>query len=96
MLLLTERQMSDYKGAALLLPAPPSAHELLAERGITPRVPSTRSRKIVLPCHKALYPQRHPIENAFGLQCSHYPFLAVIQSPDHNPDQKLFPHLTPM
>ncbi len=79
-LLLTEGQMSDHKGAALLLPKLPSARELLgdrgydsnrfraalAERGIAPCIPSTKSRKIALPYDKMLYRQRHRIENAFG------------------------------
>ena len=79
-LLLTEGQMSDHKGARLLLPALPPARELLGdrgydsnrfraaltERGITPCIPSTRSRKVVLPYDKDLYRQRHRIENAFG------------------------------
>ena len=80
MLLLTEGQMSDHKGAALLLPALPPASELLGdrgydsnrfrtaltERGIAPCIPSTRSRKVALPYDKLLYRQRHRIENAFG------------------------------
>jgi len=32
-MLLSEGQMSDYKGAALMLPALPKANELLADRG---------------------------------------------------------------
>ena len=72
--------MSDHRGAALLLPALPPACELLAdrgydsnrfrdaliERGITPCLPSTRSRNAALPYDKALYQQRHKIENMFG------------------------------
>ena len=79
-MLLTEGQMSDHKGAALMLPALPPARELigdrgydsgwfraaLAARGIEPCIPSTRSRKAPLPYDKALYRQRHRIENAFG------------------------------
>lgn len=79
-LLLTEGQMSDHKGAALLLPALPPARDLLGDRGydsnhfraaltdrgIAPCIPSTRSRKAALPYDKALYRQRHRIENAFG------------------------------
>ena len=38
----------------------------LAARGIEPCIPSTRSRKPPLPYDKALYRQRHRIENAFG------------------------------
>ena len=72
--------MSDHKGAALMLPALPPARELigdrgydsgwfraaLAARGIEPCIPSTRSRKAPLPYDKALYRQRHRIENTFG------------------------------
>jgi len=72
--------MSDHRGAAMMLPALPPARELLAdrgydsnrfraalaERGITPCIPSTRSRKIELPYDKGLYRQRHRIENMFG------------------------------
>jgi transposase len=79
-LLLTEGQMSDHKGAALLLPVLPAARELLGDRGydsnrfraalcqrgITPCIRSTRSRKVALPYDKVLYRQRHRIENAFG------------------------------
>lgn len=38
----------------------------LAERGIAPCIPSTKSRKAELPYDKVLYRQRHCIENAFG------------------------------
>ena len=79
-MLLTEGQVSDHKGAALLLPALPQARELLgdrgydsnwfraalADRGITPCIPSTRSRKRAVPHDTVLYRQRHRIENAFG------------------------------
>ena len=79
-LLLTEGQMNDHKGAALLLPALPPARELLgdhgydsnrfraalAERGIEPCTPSTKSRRVALPYDKVLYRQRHRIENALG------------------------------
>jgi len=33
LLLLTEGQMSDHRGAAMMLPALPAARELLADRG---------------------------------------------------------------
>jgi transposase len=79
-MLLTEGQMSDHKGAALMLPALPPARELigdrgydsgwfrtaLAARGIAQCIPSTRSRRTPLPYDRALYRQRHRIENAFG------------------------------
>ena len=72
--------MSDHRGAALVLPALPSARELIAdrgydsnrfraallERGIAPCIPSTRSRKAPLPYDKALYRQRHRVENMIG------------------------------
>ena len=72
--------MSDHKGAALLLSSLPRAKELLGDkgcdgnrfrtalikRGIQPCIPSSRSRKVPIPCDKALYRQRHRIENTFG------------------------------
>ena len=36
----------------------------LIERGIASCIPSTRSRKVALPYDKAMYRQRHRIENA--------------------------------
>jgi putative transposase len=70
--------MSDHKGARILLPMLPPAKELLAdrgydsnrfraeliERGTEPCIPSTKSGKLQLPYDKALYRQRHRIENA--------------------------------
>ncbi|WP_295530910.1 IS5 family transposase [Novosphingobium sp. Chol11] len=80
MMLLTEGQMSDHKGAFLLLSALPNAKELLAdkgydsdwfraalvERGITPCIPPRSNRKVQYHYDKALYRQRHKIENVFG------------------------------
>ena len=79
-MLLSEGQMSDHKGARLLLPRLPLAQALLADRGYdsnrlrteltkrgtTPCIPPIRNRKIELPYDKLLYRQRHRIENAFG------------------------------
>ena len=79
-LLLSEGQMSDHRGAALMLPRMPRAKELLVdkgydsnrfrealvERGIQPCIPSSKSRKVPLPYDKALYRERHRIENMFG------------------------------
>ena len=79
-LLLSEGQMSDHRGAALMLASLPRAKELLGdkgydsnrfrdtltERGIIPCIPSSKSRKVPLPYDKALYRQRHRIENMFG------------------------------
>lgn len=79
-LLLSEGQMSDHKGARLVLEALPSAATLIADRGydsnwfraalsdkgIEPCIPSTRSRKSPLHYDVALYKQRHKIENMFG------------------------------
>ena len=72
--------MSDYKGAALLLDALPHATALLGDRGydanwfrqalidrdIAPCIPSKTNRKIQIPHDRALYRQRHKIENMFG------------------------------
>ena len=69
--------MNDHRGAALILPALPSAKELIGDRGynsnrfrtalikrgITPCVPPTRNRKVDIPYDKTLYRQRHHIEN---------------------------------
>ncbi len=78
-MLLTEGQMSDHKGARMMLNARPPAsaliadrgydsdwfREALAERGTEPCIPPTRSRKTPLEYHKGLYRQRHKIENLF-------------------------------
>jgi transposase len=40
--------------------------EALAKRGCESCIPSTKSRKIPLPYDKALYKQRHKIENMFA------------------------------
>jgi transposase len=72
--------MSDHKGARLLLNALPAASSLLGDkgydsnwfrkaltdRGITPCIPSNRTRKLPLPYDRILYRQRHRIENMFG------------------------------
>jgi transposase len=79
-MLLSEGQMSDYKGAALMIDAFPKAKALLGdkgydadwfrqaltERGITPCIPSKTNRKIKIDYDKSLYRQRHKIENMFG------------------------------
>ncbi len=72
--------MSDHTGAGLLLDALPPASSLIAdrgydsngfrealtERGIEPCIPSSRSRKVPIPHDRALYRQRHKIENMFA------------------------------
>ncbi|MDE1987757.1 MAG: IS5 family transposase [Alphaproteobacteria bacterium] len=79
-MLLSEGQMSDYKGAALMLEALPPAKVLLAdrgydagwfrnalaERGIAACIPSKLNRKVPIPHDRTLYRQRHKIENMFG------------------------------
>ena len=80
MLLLTEGQASDHRGAALMLHKLPPARELIGDRGydsgrfraellargIAPCIPSTRSRKLPIPHDVVLYRQRHRIEIMFG------------------------------
>ena len=77
---LTGGQVSDYKGAAELLPLLPSAKELLADRGydatwlrnglrekgIIDCIPSKRNRKKPYPYDKNTYKKRHIIENTFS------------------------------
>lgn len=80
-MLLTEGQASDHRGAALMLEQlPEGARELIADRGydstkfrdaltargITPCIPSTRSRKRPIPHDAALYKQRYRVEIMFG------------------------------
>ena len=79
-MLLSEGQMSDFKGAALMLPALPKAKELLADKGydadwfreaLAKRktaacIPSKSNRKVTIPHDALLYKQRHRIENMFG------------------------------
>ena len=79
-MLLSEGQMSDYKGAALMFDALPNARHMiadkgydgdwfrqaLAERGTIPCIPSKSNRKAPIPHDPVLYRQRHRIENMFG------------------------------
>jgi transposase len=79
-MLISEGQMSDYKGAALMIDAMLPATDMLADRGydadwfrsallargITPCIPSKTNRKVPIPHDKVLYKQRHRIENMFG------------------------------
>ncbi|ABB76059.1 putative transposase [Nitrosospira multiformis ATCC 25196] len=72
-LLLSEGQMSDYKGAALLLPALPKAKELrgdrgydadwfraaLRQKGITACISPKKNRKTRLKYDRELYKRRH-------------------------------------
>ena len=74
-MLLSEGQMSDYKGAALMLPALPKAKQLLADkgydadwfraalakRGVAACIPSKANRKTAIPHDAVLYKQRHRI-----------------------------------
>lgn len=82
-MLLSEGQMSDHKGASLILDAlPPPAKALIVDRGydsapfrqalaakgIEPCIPSSRSRKIPYPYDMSPAPQgREPLRQAKGL-----------------------------
>ena len=79
-MLLSEGQMSDYKGAALMIDAFLKAkasladrgydadwfRHALAKRGIAACIPSKTNRKVPIPHDTALYRQRHKVENTFG------------------------------
>lgn len=79
-MVLSEGQMSDHKGARLVLDTLPVASCMIADRGydstwfrealvakgIEPCIPSSRSRKTPYPYDKILYRQRHKIENLFA------------------------------
>ncbi|CCQ74655.1 putative transposase [Magnetospira sp. QH-2] len=79
-LLLTEGQVSDYRGADTMLPAFPDADDLIADRGydsdrfrqalldlgIEPCIPGRSNREEEILYDKALYKQRNLIERMFG------------------------------
>jgi transposase len=79
-MLLSEGRISDFKGAALVLSALPTAKELLADKGydadwfretlvqrkIAPCIPSKSNRKVPIPHDAVLYRRRHKIEIMFG------------------------------
>jgi transposase len=79
-LLLSEGQMSDHKGARLIVKALPKSGALLADRGydsdwfrkslmekgIEPCIPPKKNRKVQHAYDKTLYKQRHKVECMFG------------------------------
>ena len=70
-MLLSEGQMSDFKGAALMLTRYKGYdadwfREALAKRKIAACIPSKSNRKVAIPHDAVLYRQRHKIENMFG------------------------------
>jgi putative transposase len=79
-LLLSEGQMSDYKGASTIAPSLPRADYMLADRGydadwfraalqdmgIKPCIPPKKNRKTNIPFNITLYKRRHKIENMFA------------------------------
>ena len=84
-MLLSEGQMSDYKGAAMMLAALPKAKAMLGdrgydadwfrnaltERGITPCIPSKANRKIAIPHDRTL--RRATIEHVRRLRTGAIP-----------------------
>jgi transposase len=79
-LLLTEGQVSDYRGAATVLAVLPESDVLiadrgydsdwfrdaLAEQGIEPCIPSRNNRKLPIAYDTARYKQRNRIERMFS------------------------------
>lgn len=79
-MLLSEGQMSDFKGAALMIDAFPKAKALLGDKGydadrfrealakrkIAACIPSKTNRKVHIPHDPVLYRRRHKVENMFG------------------------------
>ncbi len=80
-MLLTEGQVSDYRGAATVLPVlPPDAAAMIADRGydsdwfrealtdldITPCIPGRKNRKVPIAYDTKLYKQRNLVERMFG------------------------------
>jgi transposase len=98
-LLLTEGQVSDYRGAATVLPDLPDADVLIADKGhdsdwfrealtdlkITPCIPGRANRKAPIPYDADLYKQRNRIERMFGR-------LKLLATHRH-PTRPLRPHL---
>ena len=80
MMLMTEGQASDHRGAALMLHRLPPARDLIGGRGYDSAcvrqalhargtaacIPSTRSRKRPIPHDATLYRERHKVEIMFG------------------------------
>jgi transposase len=78
--LLTEGQVSDHKGAAIIYPLLPKAHTLIADKGydsdafrdalrecrITPCIPPRAKRRSPATSCKSTYNKRHKIENMFA------------------------------
>jgi transposase len=79
-LLLSEGQMSDYKGARQLLAFLPDAKVMIADRGydadwfrqalkdknITPCIPPKKNRRQQILYDTELYKKRHKVENMFA------------------------------
>nr|WP_272210892.1 IS5 family transposase [Marinicella sp. W31]MDC2876807.1 IS5 family transposase [Marinicella sp. W31] len=79
-MLLSEGQTSDYKGAARMIESFPKAKTLLADKGydadwfrealaerkIKACIPSRANRKVPIAHDRKLYQKRHKIENMFG------------------------------
>jgi putative transposase len=79
-MMLTEGQMSDHKGARLMFDVLPAAKTLIADkgydsdafrealmdRGTQPCIPPRRNRKTPPDYDKTLYKQRHKVENLFA------------------------------
>jgi hypothetical protein len=76
-MLLSEGQMSDYKGARLIVDTlPPAKHRIapmrqpvpggLQDKGIEPYIPPRKNRKRKIEYDATLYKPRHKIENMFG------------------------------
>ncbi|MGQ3676228.1 integrase arm-type DNA-binding domain-containing protein [Xanthobacter sp. TB0139] len=79
-MLLTEGQMSDDKGARILFQALPRVRVLIADKGydsawfrkdleaegIMPCIPSSKSRRQPYPYDRTPYRQRHQVENLFA------------------------------
>jgi transposase len=80
LLVLSEGQVSDFKGAAYLLPYLPPARAFLADRGydadwlreglrargVMPCIPGKKNRRVPIEYDKTLYKQRHKVEIMFG------------------------------
>ena len=110
LLQLTAGQVSDHKGARDLLKQLPQAGTLIADRGydsnwfrnelaargIASCIPGRKNRKQAIDYDKALYKQRHKVENMFA-KLKDWRRIATryASAPTHSSQPSTLPHLSP-
>ena len=110
LLQLTAGQVSDHKGARDLLKQLPQAGTLIADRGydsnwfrnelaargIVSCIPGRKNRKQAIDYDKALYKQRHKVENILpSLKTGGASQHVTTDAPTHSSQPSTLPHLSP-